>query len=216
LLTPSRIVAGTVSPSYILPVQGNTSVPAVQPGLSAGTQVPEIRVISREPEPEEINLWLWYGVPIALGILIIMVLMILITTYQQKNTRIPASPASSPANYKPYAYLVVQDEKATRYPITNTTWRIGRTRDNELTLQDKSVSRKHAEIHRYSNGTFIIFDVDSLNGVYVNDEKITKKKLEEGDILEIGDIIMRFTLYSTDYQSDEDTAIQNTRTPSIN
>jgi adenylate cyclase len=129
---------------------------------------------------------------------------------------LPAGSASTLATFKPYAYLVVQDEKGTRYPITNTTWRIGRTRDNELTLPDKSVSRRHAEIHRYSNGTFIVFDVDSLNGVYVNDEKIKKKKLEEGDILEIGDIVMRFTLFSSDYASDEDTAVQNTRTPSVN
>ena len=194
-----------------------TQVPvSVSPGQTTATQIPAIRVISREPESEEINLWLWYGIPIALAVLIIMVLIILISTFQQKGAKMPTVPAAALATFKPYAYLVVQDEKATRYPITNTTWRIGRTRDNELALQDKSVSRRHAEIHRYSNGTFIIFDVDSLNGVYVNDEKIKKKKLEEGDMVEIGDIIMRFTLFSSDYASDEDTAIQNTRTPSIN
>ena len=190
------------------------AVPAA--AAPASVQSPEIRVITQEPDSEEINLWLWYGVPIALALLIVMVFIILISTFQQKGTKLPASPAAGSATFKPYAYLVVQDETATRYPITNTTWRIGRTRDNELALQDKSVSRRHAEIHRYSNGTFIIFDVDSLNGVYVNDEKIKKKKLEEGDIVEIGDVIMRFTLYSSDYQSDEDTAIQNTRTPSLN
>jgi len=192
------------------------AAPAAVPRNEPATQTPEIRVITQEPQAEEINLWLWYGIPIALVVLIVMVLIILISTFQQKGTKLPASPAAATSNFKPYAYLVVQDEKGTRYPITNTTWRIGRTRDNELALQDKSVSRRHAEIHRYSNGTFIIFDVDSLNGVYVNDEKIKKKKLEEGDIVEIGDIIMRFTLFSSDYQSDEDTAIQNTRTPSIN
>ena len=208
-----------------VPVSFSTVASPVRPATPAITavsprttpaQAPEIRIISQEPEAEEINLWLWYGIPIALGILIVMVLIILIGTFQQKAVKIPAAPAPGAATFKPYAYLVVQDEKGTRYPITNTTWRVGRTRDNELALQDKSVSRRHAEIHRYSNGTFVIFDVDSLNGVYVNDEKIKKKKLEEGDIVEIGDIIMRFTLYSSDYASDEDTAIQNTRTPSIN
>lgn len=201
------------------PVQRQATVPAPAAAVPTRTepeQTPEVRVVTQEPNTEDVNLWLWYGVPIALAILIVMVLIVLITTFQQKGAKQPTGPSAGLAAYKPYAYLVVQDEKGTRYPITNTTWRIGRTRDNELALQDKSVSRRHAEIHRYSNGTFIIFDVDSLNGVYVNDEKIKKKKLEEGDIVEIGDVIMRFTLFSSDYQSDEDTAIQNTRTPSEN
>lgn len=203
-------------PTAVSAAQRPAPAAVTVPSQTAPAQTPKIKIISQEPETEEINLWLWYGVPIALGILIVMVLIILISTFQQKGAKLPAAPAPAVSAFKPYAYLVVQDEKGTRYPITNTTWRVGRTKDNELALQDKSVSRRHAEIHRYSNGNFVIFDVDSLNGVYVNDEKIKKKKLEEGDIVEIGDVILRFTLYSTDYASDEDTAIQNTRTPSIN
>ena len=136
--------------------------------------------------------------------------MVVVFLRNESRTSVQSTTEQS---YKPYAYLIVQDETGTRYPITNTTWRIGRTKDNELTLNDNSVSRRHAEIHRYSNGNFILFDVDSLNGIYVNEEKIKKKRLEEGDILEIGDIFLRFTLYSTDYQAEDDTAVQNTGTP---
>ncbi|NIO84343.1 MAG: FHA domain-containing protein, partial [Candidatus Aminicenantes bacterium] len=51
--------------------------------------------------------------------------------------------------FRPYAYLISQTENAKRYPITRTTWRIGRSMDNEMTLPDNSISRRHAEIQRY-------------------------------------------------------------------
>lgn len=182
----------------------------VQSSARSEPQAPAIKVISPQTEQQDVDLWLWYGVPIALTVLLILMVITLIVIFQQKKSPKVAAPRTE---YKPYAYLVTQDEKSFRYPITNTTWRIGRTKDNEMALQDKSVSRRHAEIHRYSNGNFIIFDVDSLNGVYVNDEKIKKKKLQEGDIIEIGDIYLRFTLYSSDYYQEDDTAVQQTKTP---
>jgi hypothetical protein len=179
------------------------------------TQQPAYQIVTAAVDPEEVNLWIWYGIPIALAILLVLTIILLLVMFQQKAANRQHKTASAINTSKPFAYLVVQDEKATRYPITNTTWRIGRTRDNELTLEDSSVSRRHAEIQRYSNGNFILYDVESLNGVYVNQEKISKKKLKEGDIIEIGDIFLRFTLYSEEYLQDEDTAMQHTKAPDI-
>lgn len=176
-------------------------------------QTPEIRIIAPPEETRDIDIWLWYGMPAALVVLIVLALIILAVTYRQLKTPKSSTSKTAPYLYKPYAYLVQQDESAKRYPITSTTWRIGRTKDNELPLNDKSVSRRHAEIQRYSNGNFVIYDVDSLNGVFVNSEPVKKKKLQEGDIIEIGDIYLRFTTQSVNYSIGEDTAIQNTRTP---
>jgi pSer/pThr/pTyr-binding forkhead associated (FHA) protein len=114
---------------------------------------------------------------------------------------------------KPFAYLVSKEESSKRYPILSTTWRIGRRRNNELTLDDTSVSRLHAKIHRDNNGNFFIVDMASLNGTYVNDEQVSTKKLQEGDIIEIGKICLRFTQHSEDYQLNEDTAVQKTKAP---
>ena len=116
-------------------------------------------------------------------------------------------------DFKPYAYLVVQDETKQRYPITRTTCRIGRSKDNELTLRDSSISRRHAEIHRDKGDVFTLIDLDSLNGVYINNEKVKKHRLHEGDILEIGDVILRFTLHSVAYEMEESTVVQNTKVP---
>lgn len=183
------------------------------PAPNAGVQ-PAYTIVAAPPAETGGADWLWYVIPVILLILLILMIVILVVIFQE-NKNIKNIQVKTSTSYKPFAYLVVQDEKATRYPITNTIWRIGRTRDNELTLNDASVSRRHAEIQRSGNGVFSIFDVESTNGLYINGEKIKKKKLQEGDILEIGDIFLRFTLYSADYTLDEDTAIQHTRAPAV-
>ncbi len=164
-------------------------------------------------ESEKIDFWLWYGLPVALVILFLIALVTLILIYRKQPDKTTIANSFQQQN-KPFAYLVSQEEHSRRYPILSTTWRIGRSRDNELSLDDTSISRLHAEIHRDNDGSFFITDMSSLNGVYVNEEQVvSKQKLQEGDIIEIGDIYLRFTLYSEDYQLSDDTAIQKTRVP---
>ena len=156
--------------------------------------------------------WFWYGIPAILVIVLIAVLAVLLVITFKQDRKKPAS-GSGASQFKPYAYLVVQDETKKRYAITRTTWRIGRGRDNEMTLNDSSVSRRHAEIHREKGDIFTLYDLDSLNGVYVNNNKVSKVILHEGDIIEIGDLNFRFTLLSSEYSMEESTVMQNTRAP---
>ena len=211
ITTPIPIANPLASPPQV--IAATAARPATVPASSQPT--PPIRIITPVEEPDELDVWLWYGIPVAFVILIILTLIILAVTYQQLKGPKGSSGKAANNAYKPFAYLVVQDESGIRYPITNTTWRIGRTKDNELVLNDKSVSRRHAEIQRYRNGNFVIYDVDSLNGVFVNSEQVKKKRLQEGDIIEIGDIYLRFTTQSASFSVDEDTVMQNTRTPVI-
>ena len=157
-------------------------------------------------------MWLWYGIPAALIILLIITIaaFFLIINNQGKKKQ---AVSNSFKEFKPYAYLVLQDETKKRYPITNTIWRIGRGTDNEMTLRDSSVSRRHAEIDRDKGDIFTIIDLGSLNGVYVNNKKTDKQILREGDIIEIGDINLRFTLLPADYTYEEVTEMLNTRAP---
>lgn len=185
-----------------------TRVPARQ---SSPETSQSVRVITRETAPAPFNKWFWYGIPAALIILLLVTIGILLLSNFRQNRK-PA-PSQSSSEFKPYAYLVVQDESKKRYAITRTTWRIGRSKDNEMILNDSSVSRRHAEIHRDKGDLFTIYDLDSLNGVYINNNKVSKSLLHEGDIIEIGDINLRFTLLSTDFSVEESTVMQNTRTP---
>lgn len=172
----------------------------------------EIRIITNSLPEKSINLWIWYGIPIFLVILLIITIITLVHVNIKQNKKHDIKAADISA-FKPFAYLVIQDETKKRYSITRTTWRIGRGKDNEMILNDSSVSRRHAEIHRDKGDRFTIYDLDSLNGVYVNNDKVSRQRLHEGDIIEIGDINMRFTLLSTEYTLEEATEMQNTRAP---
>jgi FHA domain-containing protein/zinc ribbon family protein len=72
--------------------------------------------------------------------------------------------------------------------------RIGRGEAADIRLDDPSVSRRHALIVRTETGELRALDDRSLNGLFVNGEKVDWTKLEDGDELEIGS----FRLYIID------------------
>ncbi len=189
-----------------LPVTKNPV--AVQPYANTAMNAP-IQIITKQPTTQPINLWIWYGLPAAFIIIIIFILITLYLLWRKPDQQV----SNSKNDYKPYAYLIANDGTEKRYPITRTICRIGRSKDNELSLDDTSISRRHAEIHRNNDGTFDIIDMNSMNGVYVNNEKVGKAELHEGDTLEIGDFFLHFTQLASDYSLEESTVMQKTRTP---
>ena len=62
---------------------------------------------------------------------------------------------------------------------------IGRHPDSDIFLDDITVSRRHAEIRRGARG-FELHDVGSLNGTYVNSERVEESPLRTGDEIQIG------------------------------
>jgi len=62
---------------------------------------------------------------------------------------------------------------------------LGRSPDSDVFLDDISVSRKHAEIRRHDDG-FTIHDLGSMNGTYVNRERVEMTKLAQHDEVQIG------------------------------
>lgn len=63
--------------------------------------------------------------------------------------------------------------------------RAGRSPDSDVFLNDITVSRRHAEISREGH-SFLIKDAGSLNGTYVNRERVDAAELSSGDELQIG------------------------------
>lgn len=62
---------------------------------------------------------------------------------------------------------------------------IGRHPDSDIFLDDVTVSRRHVEV-RHHDDTFTVSDVGSLNGTYLNRERIEEADLHSGDELQIG------------------------------
>jgi len=68
---------------------------------------------------------------------------------------------------------------------------IGRSPSNDLVFQAPKVSRQHAAINKYKD-QYIIIDLKSSNGVYVNGKKVEEHNLKEGDEISIGGFKMIF------------------------
>jgi len=71
----------------------------------------------------------------------------------------------------------------------------GRHPNAEIFLDDVTVSRKHAEFKRVGQG-FIVADLASLNGTYLNGERIDSAPLSDGDEVQVGKF--KLTFYSAD------------------
>jgi len=79
---------------------------------------------------------------------------------------------------------------------------IGRTSDNDIVIDNRGVSRKHAQIE-FNDNAAVIIDNESLNGTFVNNRKITEEVLRDGDEITIG----KFSLnYYTEGHREESNA----------
>jgi hypothetical protein len=85
------------------------------------------------------------------------------------------------------ALLVVQrgPSAGSRFLLDTDVVSAGRHPDSEIFLDDVTVSRRHAEFRRTSDG-FTVADVGSLNGTYVNRDRIDEVALQGGDEVQIG------------------------------
>ncbi|HEX4622501.1 MAG TPA: FHA domain-containing protein [Myxococcaceae bacterium] len=80
-----------------------------------------------------------------------------------------------------------------RFPIAGDRCVVGRGNDATLRLRDRAVSRSHARLRRGREG-YYVEDLGSPNGVYVNGGRVrTIRVLNEGDILELGRSLLRFS-----------------------
>jgi len=81
--------------------------------------------------------------------------------------------------------VVYQDGGRKSFEIRSARTAIGRAKDNHLVLHDPGVSSHHAEI-AVSGGAFILRDLASANGVFLNGEKIQEAPLYRGDEVVLG------------------------------
>jgi Nif-specific regulatory protein len=99
--------------------------------------------------------------------------------------------------------------KGAIFAINEETLIVGRETTANLCMADASVSRRHCKIEKNDNG-FVLTDLDSLNGTFVNDLPIRTRLLDHGDRIRIGDSQFLFlthegeaTSKSSDVRLDE-------------
>lgn len=100
----------------------------------------------------------------------------------------PLAPATA------FAWLEMCDDKKTRYAVSLTSVKIGRGQQNDIVFRNDSVSGNHCLVFRDKQGAWTIKDLSSGNGVIVNELKVAEQVLKTGDVIELGDLKMRFLL----------------------
>jgi pSer/pThr/pTyr-binding forkhead associated (FHA) protein len=100
---------------------------------------------------------------------------------------------TAPALEKGSAMLVIKKgpDAGMSFTISRQKISIGRHPESDIFLDDITVSRRHAEIRR-EEGKFGLIDTGSLNGTYLNRERIESAELNNGDEIQIGKFRLLF------------------------
>jgi len=108
----------------------------------------------------------------------------------------------------PYAVRVrTGSEEGELYPLfDNREITIGRSPTNNIFVRDKNVSRIHCQIV-VSNGSATLTDLQSTNGTFVNNERITECVLKVNDLIRVGATLLEVEAVDEQGRTITDTAV---------
>jgi pSer/pThr/pTyr-binding forkhead associated (FHA) protein len=119
---------------------------------------------------------------------------------------IVASLAASPG----YGRLVVLSSNfaGKEYELSRPQMIVGRTDENDIVINHRSISRNHAKLVREpDSGRYTISDLQSSNGVRVNGQDYGKVELRRGDVVDLGHVRLRFVEPGEDFVFSRDAVI---------
>jgi len=108
--------------------------------------------------------------------------------------------------------MVYPDDAHELFVLSPTGTVVGRTEACEIRVEREAVSRRHARFGLDHDGWFVE-DLDSTNGVYVNDVAARRAVLSERDLVRIGSIIFKFIAGADVATSPNDTGGSNSGAP---
>src|SRR5260370_10392895 len=86
---------------------------------------------------------------------------------------------------RPELRLLVENKSMKEVPVGGRPITIGRSPGNDLPVDNLAVSNYHAKVY-FEAGRMVIEDLDSLNGTFVNDLRVERATLHDGDNIHIG------------------------------
>ncbi len=112
----------------------------------------------------------------------------------QSVTDTHASPVDNglneePEGFKGNAFLIIEGVKV--YSLSQPVVNIGRRLDNQLVIDDPRVSRNHAQL-RIINGRYVVFDLNSTGGTFVNGQRTNQSVLYPGDVISLAGVALIF------------------------
>jgi pSer/pThr/pTyr-binding forkhead associated (FHA) protein len=87
------------------------------------------------------------------------------------------------------AFLIIEGVKV--HPLNESVVNIGRRLENQLVIDDPRVSRNHAQL-RAIKGRFVLFDLNSTGGTFVNGQRTSQTVLYPGDVISLAGVALIF------------------------
>ncbi len=101
-------------------------------------------------------------------------------------------PTPPPPEGTPREVYLYDEARDCAYQLTGSPERMGRESSNSIIIPDINASRVHAEIRCEPTGAWVITDLGSLNGVFVNGRRIKSAPLRDADMIRIGTTELEF------------------------
>ena len=113
---------------------------------------------------------------------------------------------------KPRLVCVSANFAGEDWELSKAVMVIGRTDDNDVVINHRSISRHHSRI-TCENGRYTILDLQSANGVRINGEEYGKVELRQGDLVDLGHVRLRFVGASEDFVFERDAEVVDISKP---
>ncbi len=123
-----------------------------------------------------------------------------------QTVQTPLVPAAQPHESPARLVVVSSNFAGQEFALDKAAVVIGRTDENDVVINHRSISRHHAKIVR-ENGHYHIVDLQSANGVRVNGEEYGKVELRKGDHVDLGHVRLRFVAPGEDFLFDRDAQV---------
>ena len=107
------------------------------------------------------------------------------TSANPTGSEVAAENEKVPAN----AFLIIEGVKV--FPLTTPVINVGRRLDNQLVIDDPRVSRNHSQL-RAIKGRYVLFDLNSTGGTFVNGQRINQSVLYPGDVISLAGVALIF------------------------
>ncbi len=95
---------------------------------------------------------------------------------------------------RPRLVVLNTDMAGREYQCSGDALKIGRTEENDIVIDHRSLSRSHCKLVREASGEWRIIDLQSANGLMVNSEPYRQASLRSGDEIELGHVVLKFLM----------------------
>jgi hypothetical protein len=175
-LTLENLAAHDATSMDVLVVEGTSGVFRVM--------VPPTPIPPPPPPPSQSMTWLYL-----LLLLVAVGILVAAAAIYFHSQPAPSPPAPSPPVAPPRAlaslHLRQGQAQPRRIELRQAVTTIGRDRHNHVVVEDTLVSRRHCQIRRRGR-EFILEDLASVNGTFLNGQRVTQERLRSGDVVRVG------------------------------